>query len=134
MPRFKTTKDIFVTKGEYFNENWMDSNTVMVPPNQKWTYEREMHIEDVDLWEIIYERSGGVGVYASYDPLAEFYMICTGWDKDGRTPIPEVYYGPGAEMAVRKRMIELNMTYGLRQHWVDDNDIWLYNQPYKGPL
>ena len=38
-----------------------------------------MQIEDVDLWEVIYEQGGSVGVYASYNPFAEFYMIRVGW-------------------------------------------------------
>ena len=70
--RFKTTQNIFKDFEEYFDPNWMDSNSLILPPKKEWDYKRPMQIEDVDLWEVIYEQGGAVGVYASYNPFAEF--------------------------------------------------------------
>ena len=126
MPRFKSNANLFVHLNEEFNPNWMNSNELVVPPTKKWTYDREMNIDDVDLWEIIYEEGGGKGVYASYSPYAEFYLICNGWVSNGTTPRMETYYGPGAEAIVRTRMQELNWPYPTNQVWVDNEDMWLH--------
>jgi hypothetical protein len=77
--RFKTTQNIFKDFGEHFDPNWMDSDSLILPPKKEWDYKRPMQIEDVDLWEVIYEQGGSVGVYAAYNPFAEFYMIRVGW-------------------------------------------------------
>lgn len=126
MPRFKSNANIFTDLQEHFDPNWMDSDTLIVPETKKWTYDREMNIEDVDLWEVIYEQGGSKAVYASYMPLAEFYLICTGLNMDGKTPRWETYYGAGAEAAVRKRMKELGFPYRLNPLWIDDDDVWLH--------
>ena len=58
MPFFKSTHNILVKvdEDEVFNENWMDSDSVVTPPTRKWSYDRDMQIEDVDIWEVLYER------------------------------------------------------------------------------
>ena len=122
MPRFKSNANIFVNFEEHFDNNWMDSSNLIIPDAKQWTYDREMNIDDVDLWEVLYEEGGGKAVYASYVPFAEFYLVCTGQQMDGRTPRWETYYGPGAETNVRKRMKELGYPYHLKSVWVDDND------------
>lgn len=132
MPRFKSNANLFVHLNEEFDPKWMDSNELVLPPTKKWTYDREMIIDDVDLWEIIYEEGGGKGVYASYSPYAEFYLICNGWVPDGKTPRMETYYGPGAEAIVRTRMQELNWPYPINQVWVDNEDMWLHRPNLQG--
>lgn len=126
MPRFKSTVDIFVTKDEFFNTFWMDSNKVIVPPTKPWTYDREMQIEDVDLWEVIWEASGGLGVFASYLPFGEFWLVCNGWGTDGSTPTYQTFYGAGAEKKVRAIMDQRGWTYAIQKYWVDDDKLWLY--------
>jgi hypothetical protein len=128
MPRFKSNANLFKYLDEEWDHNWLDKPSIFVPATKKWTYDREMTIDDVDIWEIIYEESGGKGVYASHIPLAEFYLICIGWREDGRTPEWETYYGPGAELQVRKRMEELKYPYGLYEVWIEEEDMWLYRQ------
>jgi hypothetical protein len=74
MPIFKSTKNIFVDNNEYFDPNWMDSDRIILPDTKEWTYDRELQIDDIDLWEVISEFSGG-GVYAAWCPYAEYYMV-----------------------------------------------------------
>ena len=131
MPFFKTTKNILVDHGEYFDPNWMDSDKLILPPTKKWDYERELQIEDIDIWEILYEASGGLGVYAAWTPHAEFYMLTTGWLplKEGQIVndrMIETYYGHGAQQKVMKRAKELNMPLNMYKSWVDPQDMWLY--------
>jgi len=122
--RFKSTQNIFKDFGEVFESKWMDSNKIETPPNPAWDYSRELQIEDVDIWEVIYEQGGGFGVYASWCPYAEFYLVRTGWWN-----VPndiETYYGVGAQASVQKRMKELGLNPVINKHWVEPEDMWLY--------
>ena len=124
--RFKTTNNIFNDYHEYFDINWMDSDKIILPPKTEWNYQRPMKIEDVDLWEIITESGGGSGVYAAYDPYAEFYMIKPGWFLEKNGFGVELYYGPGSMKKVMIRMSELNIPYSVRKEVVEPEDMWLY--------
>jgi hypothetical protein len=127
MPFFKTTKNIFVDHGEYFDSNWMNSDELILPPQKKWTYDREMTIDDVDLWELIYE--GKFGVYAAWSPYAEFYLMRPTWELQvgSNHPIVETYYGPNAAKKVYDRCKELGVTLPLVKHWVESDELWLHN-------
>jgi hypothetical protein len=124
--RFKSSQNIFKDFGEVFDPNWMDSNKVILPPKTDWDYKREMRFEDVNIWEVIYEHGGAVGAYAAWDPYAEFYLVRVGWYKEAQGHGFETYYGPGAQKKVQKRMKELGMHYSLNEHWVEPEDMWLY--------
>lgn len=124
--QFRTTDQIFNPSTDYFNPNWMDSDKVIFPPFEKWDYSRNMQIEDVNIWEVIYESSGGFAVYAAYDPYAEFYMVRAGWEKEKLGWGAETYYGPGAQKHLRKRAKELGIKLGDNKIWVDPQDMWLH--------
>lgn len=138
MPTFKTTNNITTGYGEFFDENWMDSDKLVLPDYTIWDYSRELRIEDVNVWEVIAEP-WGVGVYASWDPYAEFYLIR--YDKDWNNPNVdwqqnvldgkrnfdyETHYGKRAQISIRKRMDELGINYLLSTHWVEPEDMWMY--------
>lgn len=128
MPFFKSTQNILKTpwEDEVFNENWMDSDKLYLPPTYDWDYSRELNIEDVDIWEVIYEASGGVGVYASWCPYAEFYMVRVGWELENKGYGVESYYGPRAGEKVVQRMKELKIPFTINNKWVNPEDMWLY--------
>lgn len=134
MPLFKSTYNILkkVDEDEVFNENWMDSDSLVLPSTQSWDYQRDMRIEDVDIWEVLYEASGGIGVYAAHTPYAEFYMITTGWyplrdNQIYHDKMIETYYGPNSSKQVYSRAKELNIPLPVYKTWVDDEDLWLFN-------
>jgi hypothetical protein len=126
MPRFKSSQNIFKDFSEVFDPNWMDSDKIILPPKTNWDYQREMRFEDVNIWEVIHEQSGAVGVYAAWDPYAEFYLIRAGWLKESQGHGFETYYGQGAQKQVQKRMKELNIPFSIYQHWVEPENMWLY--------
>ena len=131
MAFFKSTYNILVRPDmdEVFNENDMNNpNSLGVPPKKDWDYARELQIEDVDIWEVLYERGGGHGVYASWSPYAEFYMIRTGFVSDIIGVGIETYYGPTAEKQVYKRATELGMHLVLNEIWVEPENMWLYQK------
>lgn len=96
MPQFKSTHNVLKDFGdEVWRDNNMDSNKIVLPPSYDWSYDRVMEFEDVDIWEVIIERGGGVAVYAAWCPYAEYYIIRHNWGQDleafyGRSVLPEV--------------------------------------------
>lgn len=143
MPFFKSTYNILKKpdEDEVFNLNWFDSPTLQLPPSKPWDYSRELTIEDIDIWEVLCERGGGLGVYAAWYPYAEFYLITTGIDfnnswlgKLGETTYNyndkfwETYYGVDAQEKIKKRAKELGMHLPTFSVWVDPEDMWLYTK------
>ena len=146
MPIFKSTYNILKKpdEDEVFNLNWFDSDTLQLPPSPKWDYQREMVIEDVDIWEVLVQNGGGLGVYAAWCPYAEFYLITTGSDTRNQwlgnlgeaiysynDVFWETYYGPGAQKVVNKRAYELGLNLTVSQTWVEEEDMWLYTEQDK---
>lgn len=112
MPRWKTTQNLLNLKhdGEHFDENWMDRNTLYTPPNPPWNAERPIRFEDVDLWEVITEMSGPVGVYAAWCPYAEYYVVMKHWR------IVAEFEGYMANERLEKYLIENNIHYPKTQY------------------
>lgn len=149
MPIFKSTYNILVKpdEDEVYDANWFDKPFLTLPPKVEWSYEREMTIEDVDIWEVIAQHGGNYGVYAAWSPYAEFYLVTTGSDlRTSKTMylkgVPfnynsinwETYYGPTAVDQVRKRAAELGLLLPETKIWVDEKDMWKYTKPVTKPL
>jgi hypothetical protein len=139
MSVYKTTANILNKpwEDELFNQNLFDTDTPWQPPTQDWSYDREIRLEDVDIWEVLYESSGGVGIYAAWLPYAEFYMITTGVKpkpsnddkvcyRNWTEKYIEFYNGSGAQQKVYKRAKELGINLTVHKTWVDDDKLWLY--------
>lgn len=135
MPIFKSTHNILSKpwEDEVFDQNWMDSNKLVLPPKKDWDYARPLQIEDVNIWEIIFERGGGWGLYASWDPYAEFYLLTTGSTNLSTNnkvhKSMETYYGAGVQKHLINRLKELNIPINLNKIWVEPEDMWLYKEP-----
>ena len=81
---------------------------------------------------MLFEASGGIGVYAAHTPYAEFYMITTGCylrrdNQDYHDKMIETFYGPNSSKQVYSRAKELNILLPVYKTWVDDEDLWLFN-------
>lgn len=127
MPQFRTTHNILTKpwEDELFDDNWMDRSTVALPPKIDWDYSRELKIEDIDIWEVIFQQGGGLGLYAAWSPYAEFYMITKHSFMYVENSI-ETFYGTDAGIRAYKRGIDLGMSLFLNKMWVDPEDMWLY--------
>lgn len=140
MPQFRSTYNILTKydEDEVHNDNWFDSDKMELPPKGNWDYGREMQIEDVDIWEIINEQTGGIGVYAAWSPYAEFYMLTTGndYNNDTRwvrgTPYYhkniETFYGPGAQKKLFRRCKELGIDLAVYKTYVPEDEMWLHTE------
>lgn len=130
MPQFKSTHNILKDFGdEVWRDNNMDSNKVILPPTYDWSYDRILEFEDVDIWEVIIERGGGVAVYASWCPYAEYYIIRHNWGQD-----LEAFYGRSVQDQVKLRLDELKIPYPKDSHFrfsFKDNEKNL-NKVYNG--
>lgn len=127
MPQFRTTHNILgpQDEDELFDPNWFDSDKLILPPKKNWDYKKELQIENVDVWEVLYFASGGLGLYAAWDPYAEFYLITLPYYKYIPNRL-ETYYGKGAVKAVIKRCQELQIPVFPSKVWVEPEDMWLY--------
>ena len=107
MPQFKSTYNILTKpwEDEVYNKNWFYKNFLELPPNPRWDNKRQLKIEDIDIWEVITEMSGPTGIYASWMPYAEFYMIVN------KGKIDSTYYGEGSDKYAAKRADDLNIPY-----------------------
>jgi hypothetical protein len=132
MPIFRTTEHILRGEGEFYDPNWMDSDKLILPPSQPWDYQREMFMEDVNIWEVIAEP-WDVAIYAAWDPYAEFYLVRVEsnpgqkFPGEKRTYQFETYYGPAARFEIEKRMKELGLPVHLNEHWVEPSDMIHYS-------
>lgn len=125
MPVFRTTENILKDKSslDYFDENWMDHDTLQLPPRFFWDYSRELKIEDVDLWEVLMEgsREGKTsGVYAAWSPYAEFYLVMLG------CCVVETFYGAKAQERLKSFLLQHDIVLGESSYWVSQEDMWLY--------
>ena len=124
MPQFKETSAIFTDeKTNIFDKDWdIVNKPAFFPPNSDWDYQRDMMIEDVNIWEVILEQSNGPSLYAAWDPYAEFYMIV-----DSSSMSVEYFYGSKSSQKVFKRMKELGQNLAVSKAWVEPEDMWLYS-------
>jgi hypothetical protein len=123
VPFFKTTNNIFKDFGEYFDPNWMNYDTVQTPEWKEWDYKRELTIEDVNLWEVIFEDRWSL--YASFDPYAEFYILVPHYSLPNSSL--EIFYGKGATKALYKRLGELGLRAPKNTVWIPADKMWLYS-------
>lgn len=114
MPRWKSTPQILALKndGEHFDENWMNFDRISqyAPPIIEWNADRPMRVEDVDLWEVITEMSGPIGVYAAYMPYGELYIVTKNWS------IAAEFSGWRANERLEQYLIAHNIPYPKTEH------------------
>ena len=124
MPQFRETSAIFTDqKTNIFDKDWdIVNKPAFFPPNSDWDYQRDMMIEDVNIWEVILEQSSGPSLYAAWDPYAEFYMIV-----DQVAMSVEYFYGSKSSQKVFKRMKDLGQNLSVSKAWVEPEDMWLYS-------
>jgi hypothetical protein len=130
MPQFRTTADIFtnIARNEIYDDPSFDPERTPIPWFKEWDYKRELRLEDVDIWEVIAEASGGKGLYASHLPYAEFYLLTTGLDTavEYRKPFFETFYGANAQLKAAKAAINIGLKISFFNTWIPPHEAWLF--------
>jgi len=131
MPQFRTTTDIFTNleRNEIYDDPVYDPEKTPIPWFKEWDYKRELRLEDVDIWEVISEASGGAGLYASHLPYAEFYLLTTGLDSavEYRKPFFETFYGAKAQYKAAKAATDIGLKISFSNVWIPPEEAWLYS-------
>ena len=132
MAFFKTSLNIFKKPWEdeiYNDDKWNNPTLAGQLPwsGGEWDYKRPLTVDDIDIWEVLYESGGQFGIYAAWSPHAEFYMIRLGYIIEESGYGIETYYGAEAGKMVYKRAKELNVELPVYQDWVEPDKLWLYN-------
>lgn len=125
MALYRTNKDIFKDLGEeVFDYRFSERETRYFPKTKDWDYKRELKVDDIEIWEALYEDNWGLGIYAAYQPYAEFYMIKYASDIGNR--VYDTFYGAGAQNKIIQFMVSNNIPFSLHDVYVDTDDAWLY--------
>ena len=120
MPNYITTEQIFETswKTDYILGDH--------EPLPQWHYVRPLTVNEVSLWEEIYYEPGHIGIYGSYQPYAEFYILVYDLFKNDRNTI-ETFYGKNANNNIISRAKELGVSLDTSPLYVDPKNTWMYN-------
>jgi hypothetical protein len=124
MSVFKTTKDILLNPWNY---NFADVNSDVEVPYAPvdWDHEKEISIDDVRVWEQLYYQPGNIGIYVSWDPYAEFYLIT--YNLFLNTPAAfETFFGAGSGLKVQEKLKKIGIELEENQIWVYPKDLWLH--------
>lgn len=113
-PAFRTLNDI--TKSGW-EEPIFDPNSILLPSKTSWNNDKDISIEDVKVWEQIYFHKGTVGIYAAWDPYADFYIIVYNLFLGNELSIEE-FKGLDAENQVFSKAKDLGIDLPLNRLWV----------------
>ena len=124
MPRWKLSEQILNYKNnvEFFDESWMNYDSIFdyMPEPVKWKESRQIKFEDVQIWEIISEVSGPIGVYAAWQPYAPYFIVTKKYSID------KEFWGTKGEEDLQKYVVKYGICLPKNTIWVDSEDMYLY--------
>ena len=91
MPRFKTKYNVFENNEELYSEAIANENGIYIPETWDWDGPSQLSVDDVIIWECLFEKTGPSGIYAAWAPYEEFYIVT-----DRRSVVKE-FFGPSAK-------------------------------------
>lgn len=130
MTIFKTTSEILDTPWEF---QYPDPSIPAITPEKiEWHGIRDMVLEDVEVWEQIYYQGGNIGIYASWKPYGELYMIT--YNLYVGTEVEyELFYGPDAASQIKDVAKQLGIDLEVKKMWVDELNKWMYDDSRLSP-
>ena len=125
---FKTTAEILsaVWNQHDFNLNTLPNYHAELPDKQSWLHRNDLTFDKVRVWETLYYKGGVMGMYAAWDPYAEFFVITHNLFLDSPAGI-EIFYGPGAIRQFYNRAKELGVELPIGPVWVDPEHLTIYD-------
>jgi hypothetical protein len=122
---------MFKTTAEILNFPWRASTQYqaiapeLLPKRTEWNYSKELTIDDVKTWEEIYYQEGTIGIYASWDPYAEFYIVVYNLFTAGPNGI-KIFQGQCAYKEVIHYAEKFGISLKLDKIWIDAENEWVY--------
>jgi hypothetical protein len=117
MTKFRSTQQILSSIWKFENVD------ISINPNPNyWVEKRKMTIEDVKVWEELEFVPGCFGIYVSWDPYAEFYLITFNQFLDNPTGI-RIFSGEHAAEEVKKFTKKLGCDLSLNKILINDQSL-----------
>lgn len=113
---------LFKTTQEILNNPWdcqQRETTVHLPPKILWDREKEVTIDDVELWEQIYYQPGNVGIYAAWTPFVELYIFV--YDLFAAEKRTIEVYNSSAEVFKKAQRIGVDLS--THRIWVSEEEL-----------
>lgn len=112
----RSTHDILQHPWKLDFSNCTRSTNTTVPPG--WEQSRELTINDVNFWEQLYYSPGSLGIYVSWSPYAEFYIIVYNLFSHLDQGI-QTFSGPDAAEQVSRQAAVFGVELQLKNVWVE---------------
>lgn len=96
MPRFKTKYNVFENNDELYSEAIAKENGIYIPETWNWDGASQPSVDDVVIWECLFEQSGASGIYVAWAPFEEFYIVTE------RRVVVKEFFGASAKALVDK--------------------------------
>ena len=106
-----------------WKSNFVDCTTTITKIPPAWSQDREMLLTDVVFWEQLYFKPGNIGIYVSWSPYAEFYMIVHNLYSHLDNSI-ETFYGPTAYEQVVYQAATLGVILQPKNVWVESTPLY----------
>jgi hypothetical protein len=86
-----------------------------IPPT--WKGNTPLTINDIHFWEELYHEPGNIGVYISWSPYEEFYMIA--YNLFATQPFgTKTFYGSNAALEVVNTLSKLRIDLPINKIWI----------------
>lgn len=115
MAVFKSTR--YILDNPWAAEIATDS--AATPPTHTWKNQQPPTIEEIELWEQIYYQPGNIGIYAAYEPYADFYLLTYNLFIDTPQGI-QTFYGAQAQKQLWQKIKDLKIPVVLNSIWSED--------------
>ena len=112
----RSTHDILTQPWKLDFSNYTQPTNAKIPPG--WDQDREITVDDVAFWEQIYHTPGSLGIYASWSPYAEFYMIVYNLFSHLDQGI-QTFVGPDAAEQVSRQAAVFGIDLTQKKIWVE---------------
>lgn len=125
---FRTTSEILAALWDEtdFHVGQAQHHYTALPDSQSWLHRDDLTFDQVRIWETLYYKGGVMGMYAAWDPYAEFFIITHNLFLDNPAGI-EIFYGPGAIRQFYNRAKELGVELPIGPVWVESEHLPSYD-------
>ncbi len=110
---------IITTTEQILSSSWNEDKNEVFPLRTpaRWLESTSLELDDIKLWEEIFYQPGLIGVYVSWEPYEEFYIIVHLLHLDKQ--FIETFYGDDAVARVIERCKNFNIILSSNEIFVE---------------